>query len=132
MCVRASCDSRELTALVWSCSGVQLPSSSSSFHGVGESFVSFSCRLSKSANLLASELFGQQLRMIRGVSSGLALNILARFPSACALCDGYDRCRSVSEEDSMLEAISMGPFRRPAGRALSIKVRTFFRSADYE
>jgi hypothetical protein len=110
----------------------QLPSTPSSLHGTGESFTSFSSRLDKSANLLAAELFGTQLRMIRGVSSGLAMNIIALYPSVRALCDAYDRCPSEEAEENMLEAISTGPFRRPAGKAMSFKIRTFFRKVDYE
>lgn len=89
----------------------QLPSVSSSLFGVGESFSSFSTRLHKSAHLLAAELFGTQLRMIRGVSASLALNIIARYPSARALCEAYQQCENQDEEERLLQDVARGPFQ---------------------
>jgi len=87
---------------------LQIPDVSSSLLGAGESVVSFSARLHKSANMLAAELFGTQLRMIRGVSAGLALSVIERYPCARALCEAYERCASVEEEEALLQDLSRG------------------------
>lgn len=144
---------------------------SPSLLGAGESVASFSARLHKSANMLAAELFGTQLRMIRGVSAGLALSVIERFPCARSLCEAYERCASVEEEEALLQDLSRGlhqsdrqlraaqrqsihappisrtclltgvlcfccaaslVLRRSLGKALSLKIRTFFRSKDLD
>lgn len=87
---------------------LQIPGVSSSLLGAGESVASFSARLHKSANMLAAELFGTQLRMIRGVSAGLALSVIERYPCARALCEAYERCASVEEEEALLQDLSRG------------------------
>lgn len=142
-------------------------SASSSFGGCGESLSSFSSRLSKSSNLLAQELFGTQLRQIRGVSAPLAMAILDRYPCARSLVEAYEKCANRDEEEEMLQKLSRGAyqsehrdeseneiacavfsrlrtpislllcalfvfFRRPLGKALSLKIRTFFRSLDLD
>jgi hypothetical protein len=104
----------------------------SSLLGSGESLASFSVRLHKSANLLAAELFGTQLRQIRGVSAGLARSVLTRYPSCRALCDAYEACGSQEEEEELLAALDRGKHQRPMGKAMSLKIRTFFRSRDGE
>jgi hypothetical protein len=105
----------------------------SSLLGSGESLVSFSARLHKSANLLAAELFGTQLRQIRGVSAGLARSVLARYPSCRALCDAYEAGGSQEAEEELLAALDRGKHhQRPMGKAMSLKIRTFFRSRDGE
>lgn len=79
--------------------------------GSGESFPSFMHRLHKSAHLLAAELFGTQLRMIRGVSAPLALTLLEKYPSVRALCEAYEACPSVEAEEQMLAEVPRGKFQ---------------------
>jgi len=110
---------------------LQYPSISPSLLGRGETYASFSHRLHKSAHLLAIELFGTQLRQIRGVSAATALTIIQSYPSCAQLIQAFEKESSVEDEERMLEKVERGVGQRPVGKALALKVRTFFRSKDY-
>jgi hypothetical protein len=93
----------------------QHPSLSASLYGTGESFHSFSVRLHKSANLLAKELFGTQLRQIRGISAGAAMSLIERYPSARSLSEAYAAQPNEEAEESMLEDMPRGQYQSVHG-----------------
>jgi crossover junction endonuclease MUS81 len=96
-----------------------------------ESYAAFSERLKKGQAQTVAMLFAQQLRVIKGLSPGKIAGILARYPTASALCAAYAACGSKAKEESLLCGIQLNATTPAIGKTLSKTVRTFFCAMIY-
>ena len=78
------------------------------------------------------QVWGSQLRMIRGISPLRAASIVSHYPSLASLRQAYSECGSRAEEDRLLAGVAFGQQKRQIGDELSRRVREVMRLATYE
>ena len=78
------------------------------------------------------QVWGSQLRMIRGISPLIAASIVSHHPSLTTLQQAYSGCASRVEEDTLLADITCGQRKRTIGGPLSRRVRDVLRMQTYE
>ena len=78
------------------------------------------------------QVWGSQLRMIRGVSPMIAASIVAHYPSLATLQRAYSECVSSPEEETLLAEVTFGQRNQRVGVELSRRVREVLRLDAYD
>ena len=78
------------------------------------------------------QMWGSQLRMIRGISPMIAAAIVAQYPSLDALRRAYSDCSSRADEERLLADVAFGQRKSKVGQQLSRRVRDVMRLETYD
>ncbi|XP_062513975.1 crossover junction endonuclease MUS81-like isoform X2 [Corticium candelabrum] len=89
-------------------------------------FEEFSQSSMKNKTLTVSEMFGKQLVQFAGVSSEMAIEILAKYPTLDSLLCAYDKLTSETEKMRMLADIRHGRTDKRLGDKLSKLMYLFY------